>query len=60
MTGIPDPELTKILSTNALACYDLDPNPLNEIAARIGPEKSLFVGAVADPSTPTTPTTSAN
>ncbi len=44
MTGIPDQELTKLLGTNAVECYDLDAAALNEIASRIGPEKSLFVG----------------
>jgi predicted TIM-barrel fold metal-dependent hydrolase len=43
MTGIPENELTKLLSSNAIACYDLDEAALNEIARRIGPEKSLFV-----------------
>lgn len=42
MTGIPDHELTQLLSTNAIECYGLDPAPLNAIAARIGPEKSWF------------------
>jgi predicted TIM-barrel fold metal-dependent hydrolase len=42
MRGIPDAELTQLLSANALRCYDLDPGPLEEIAARIGPEKHLF------------------
>ena len=44
MSGIPQHELTKMLSANALACYSLDPEPLNAIATRIGPEKRLFVG----------------
>lgn len=43
MKGIPEDELTKLLSTNAIACYDLDPEPLRAIAARIGPRKSDFV-----------------
>jgi hypothetical protein len=43
MTGIPEDELTKILGTNAIACYDLDAAALGEIAGRVGPEKSLFV-----------------
>ena len=43
MTGIPEAELTQMLSTNALACYGLDPAPLHELAARIGPLKSTFV-----------------
>jgi predicted TIM-barrel fold metal-dependent hydrolase len=43
MTGIPEGELTKMLGTNAIACYDLDATALNKIGTRIGPEKSLFV-----------------
>ena len=43
MTGIPENELTKMLGTNAVACYDLDAQALHEIANRVGPEKSLFV-----------------
>jgi predicted TIM-barrel fold metal-dependent hydrolase len=43
MTGIPDDELTKMLSTNAIECYGLDEAALAEIADRVGPEKSLFV-----------------
>jgi hypothetical protein len=43
MTGIPEDELTKILGTNAITCYDLDAAALSEIANRVGPEKSLFV-----------------
>ena len=42
MTGIPENELTKLLSTNAIECYDLDATALAEIGARVGPEKSLF------------------
>ena len=38
-------ELSAMLGDNAIACYDLDPAPLREIADRIGPEKSLFVEA---------------
>ncbi len=45
MTGIPEAELTQMLGTNALSCYGLDPAPLYAIAAQVGPEKSLFVGA---------------
>ena len=44
MTGIPEGELEKLLGTNAVSCYDLDEAALNEIAGRVGPEKSLFVG----------------
>lgn len=43
MTGIPEDELTKMLGTNAIKCYDLDAAALSEIANRVGPEKSLFV-----------------
>jgi hypothetical protein len=43
MTGIPEAELTKMLGTNAIACYDLDEAALSKIADRVGPEKSLFV-----------------
>jgi predicted TIM-barrel fold metal-dependent hydrolase len=43
MTGIPEAELTKLLGSNAVACYDLDAAALREIANRIGPDKSLFV-----------------
>lgn len=45
MTGIPEVELTKLLGTNAIACYGLDEAPLREISRRIGPEKRWFAGA---------------
>ena len=45
MTGIPEDELTKMLGTNAIECYDLDEAVLADIAARVGPEKSLFVSS---------------
>jgi len=47
MTGIPEDELTKLLSVNALACYGLDAAPLQEIGDRIGPHKSEFVAQAA-------------
>jgi predicted TIM-barrel fold metal-dependent hydrolase len=43
LTGIPEVELTQLLGSNAVTCYDLDVSKLAPIAARIGPEKSLFV-----------------
>ncbi|MBK7773430.1 MAG: amidohydrolase [Sandaracinaceae bacterium] len=43
LTGIPEAELTQLLGSNAVTCYDLDVGKLATIAARIGPEKSLFV-----------------
>jgi hypothetical protein len=43
MTGIPESELTKMLGTNAIACYDLDEEALSKVADQVGPEKSLFV-----------------
>ena len=43
MTGIPEDELTRMLSTNAIACYGLDAEALGEVGARVGPHKSLFV-----------------
>ena len=43
LTGIPEVELTQLLGSNAVTCYDLDVGKLAPIAARIGPEKSLFV-----------------
>ncbi len=43
MKGIPEDELTKMLGSNAVACYDLDESALMTIAARVGPQKSLFV-----------------
>ena len=43
LSGIPEGELTKMLGANAIECYDLDDAALGQIAARIGPEKSLFV-----------------
>ncbi len=42
MSGIPEPELTAILGTNALECYNLDGDALRGIAERIGPLKSDF------------------
>lgn len=43
LKGIPEHELTQMLSGNAVECYDLDLEALNKIAERIGPEKSRFV-----------------
>ena len=42
LSGIPEPELVKMLGGNAIECYDLDIDALSRIAARIGPEKSRF------------------
>jgi predicted TIM-barrel fold metal-dependent hydrolase len=44
MSGIPEVELTKLLGANAVECYGLDEVALSPIAARVGPEKRLFVG----------------
>ena len=43
LTGIPETELAKMLGTNAVRCYGLDADALNDIAERIGPLKSDFV-----------------
>lgn len=43
--GMPDAEITQILGTNAVDCYDLDYRELNPIAERIGPAKSDFKAA---------------
>jgi predicted TIM-barrel fold metal-dependent hydrolase len=48
LTGIPEDELTKMLGTNAIACYGLDEAPLRAIADRIGPTKQLFVAEPAE------------
>lgn len=50
MAGIPEDELTRMLSTNAIACYGLegDADALNALASQIGPEKSLFVAEPAE------------
>jgi predicted TIM-barrel fold metal-dependent hydrolase len=42
MRGIPEQELTQILGTNALECYNLNAKDLQPIAERIGPLKSDF------------------
>ncbi len=42
-SGLPEPEISAMLGGNAVEFYGLDPGKLNPIAARIGPEKSLFV-----------------
>jgi predicted TIM-barrel fold metal-dependent hydrolase len=42
MSGIPERELSLILGSNALECYNLDINNLLPIAERIGPLKSDF------------------
>ena len=47
MKGLPEVEIDAMLGANALNCYDIDPAPLREIAARIGPLKSDFVDAAA-------------
>jgi predicted TIM-barrel fold metal-dependent hydrolase len=43
MRGMPEQELTAILSGNALECYSLDANKLQQIAVRIGPLKADFI-----------------
>jgi len=43
MKGTPEDELTMMLSTNAVECYDLDVNALNPIAERVGPLKTDFL-----------------
>ena len=48
MTGIPETDLTKLLSTNAIECYELDEVALGKIAERVGPEKRLFVTPAAE------------
>ncbi|MCY4426105.1 MAG: amidohydrolase family protein [Halieaceae bacterium] len=47
MKGLPEDELTAMFAGNALNCYDVDVDALNEIAARIGPPKADFVGTAA-------------
>jgi predicted TIM-barrel fold metal-dependent hydrolase len=42
LKGIPEDELTRMLGTNAVECYDLDLAALTRIAERIGPDKSKF------------------
>jgi predicted TIM-barrel fold metal-dependent hydrolase len=41
--GVPEPELDAILGGNAARVYGFDTGKLAPLAARIGPEKSLFV-----------------
>lgn len=38
--GLPEKEVSMMLSDNAVECYDLDVAKLNKIAERIGPLKS--------------------
>jgi hypothetical protein len=45
--GVPENELTAIFGTNAARVYGFDVAQLSQIAARIGPEKSLFEAATA-------------
>ena len=40
--GLPEAEIAAMLGGNALEFYGFDATALNAIAARIGPEKSLF------------------
>jgi predicted TIM-barrel fold metal-dependent hydrolase len=40
--GLPEPELAAVLGLNAAKLYDLDLAPLNALAAKIGPQTSLF------------------
>ena len=40
MKGIPEQEITMMLSSNAVECYDLDVVKLNKIAEKIGPLKA--------------------
>lgn len=42
MRGIPEVELTKMLGTNAVECYNLDIDKLNALARKIGPLKADF------------------
>lgn len=41
--GLPDDELTAMLGMNAVNMYELDVEPLNAIASKIGPLKSDFI-----------------
>lgn len=42
MQGIPEQELTRLLGTNAVECYDLNLDQLENLAGRIGPLKADF------------------
>lgn len=42
LAGLPDPDIAAVFGGNAIDLYQLDPAPLNAIAAKIGPKKSLF------------------
>jgi len=41
-SGLPEDEIAKMLGGNAADFYDLDPDKLAPIVARVGPEKQLF------------------
>ena len=41
---VPEHEVRAILGENALKCYGIDPNPMLEIAAKIGPRLEDLIG----------------
>ena len=43
MRGMPERDISAMLGSNALNCYDLDAAELQRIAQRIGPMKSEFI-----------------
>ena len=46
--GVPEPELRLVLGENAIRFFGLDPVPLREVAARVGPTVGQVTGRVPD------------
>ena len=46
--GLPNDDIQKMLGTNALDVYDIDPKPLWDLAAKIGPLRTHFVKEAAE------------
>ncbi|MEW4467517.1 amidohydrolase family protein [Parasphingorhabdus sp. JC815] len=46
--GLPEDDIQKMLGTNALEIYDVDPQPLWDLASKIGPKRSHFVKEAAE------------
>ena len=42
LTGIPESELDLMLSDNAIECYELDREALQQLAKEIGPSRESF------------------
>lgn len=46
--GLPESDIQQMLAGNLLDCFDLDVDPMWEMAARIGPAKASFIREAAE------------